>query len=62
MRSRETDPKRVQVDAEKLKNKFGDCSDIYAEERTEAAELAGENEEARHWEKVADSLEPENHK
>ena len=57
MCNRDAHPDRVQADARKLQEKFGECSDIYAEERSEAAEMAGDEASARHWGEVADKLE-----
>ena len=51
------DTKRVQLDAAQLKNRFGDCSDVYADNRAQAAKLAGDKEEASHWEEVAIAVE-----
>ena len=57
MRNRDPDPKLVRIDAEKVQQKFGGCSRMYAEERSEAAEVAGDANDARHWKEVADRLE-----
>ena len=46
-----------QVDAEDLKNKFGDTADVYAKTRAEAAKLAGEDDDAQQWDDVADTLD-----
>ena len=59
MRNTDTDPKQVQVDTKKLEDKLGECSVLYAQERSKAAKLAGDEAEARHWQEVAEMLGPD---
>ena len=56
MSAAEPDPEDVDVAAKRLKNRFGESANVYAESRAEAAELAGEKDDAERWEQVADSL------
>ena len=46
----------IKADAKEVEEKFGGCADVYARTRAEAAELAGDGPEARHWEKIANSV------
>ena len=47
----------VEQDADALENKFGDLAKIYAENRSEAAQLRGADHAARHWRQVKDEIE-----
>lgn len=44
-------------DAEALEDKFGAFAAVYAQARSEAAEIAGDTAGEDHWEAVAESLE-----
>ena len=47
----------VESDAATLEGKFGDLATVYAENRSEAAELRGADEDAEHWRDVAEEID-----
>ena len=49
--------RRPEQDAEDLERKFGEFADVYAETRSEAAEIAGDEAAEEHWEQVATVIE-----
>ena len=49
--------RRVEQDAEDLERKFGEFANVYAETRSEAAEIAGDEAAEEHWEQVATVIE-----
>ena len=42
--------------AEAVEDKYGAAAEVYAENRVEAAALAGNDEGEEHWQKVAQAL------
>ena len=52
-------PKEVEHDAEVLKEEFGEFAEVYAETRSEAADIAGEKADEDYWRKVAQNVEQE---
>jgi hydroxymethylpyrimidine/phosphomethylpyrimidine kinase len=42
--------------AEAVEDKYGSTADVYAENRREAAALAGNDKGQAHWKKVAEAL------
>ena len=57
MSHRTVQPDTIERDIGKVKDKYGDHALHYAETRAEAAETAGADEDADHWQAVADKLE-----
>ena len=51
-----TSPTAVERDAEALEDKFGAFAEVYAENRSDAAELAGDEAAGAHWKKVEEAL------
>lgn len=51
------DPAAVEQDAEAIEDKFGAFAEVYAENRKEAADLAGDDAAEAHWRKVEQVLE-----
>lgn len=49
-------PGEVERDAEAIEDKFGPLAEVYAENRSEAAELAGDEAAEQHWKKVEEAL------
>ena len=49
----------IERDAETLEDKFGDLAKIYAENRSEAAQLRGAGRAAQHWQKVEKEIDGE---
>ena len=47
----------VEEDAKTLERKFGEEAATYAENRSEAAELRGAEDDAEHWREVAEDIE-----
>ena len=47
----------VKKDAEASEQKFGALADVYAETRSEAAEVAGDEAGEEHWRKVAATID-----
>ena len=45
-----------EVAAEAIEDKYGAAAEVYAENRVEAAAIAGNNQGQAHWEKVAEAL------
>ena len=52
-----TDRKRIENDAEAIKDKFGPFAEVYADNRSDAAELAGDDAAGEHWKKVGETLD-----
>ena len=50
------DENRPEEAAEAVEDKYGAAAEVYAENRVEAAALAGNEEGQAHWEKVAEAL------
>ena len=50
------DEDRPEEAAEAVEEKFGAAADVYAENRREAAALAGNDQGQAHWEKVAEAI------
>jgi hypothetical protein len=59
MSSGDRERRPAKADAEDIRDKYGQCSEFYAENRSEAAEIAGEEDDARHWDDVAETLAEE---
>ena len=51
--------RRPEQDAEDLERKFGELADVYAETRSAAAKIAGNETAEDHWEQVAAAIEDE---
>ena len=49
-------PASIDDGIEKLKQKFGDEADVYAENRSDAAELADNRRDAERWDEIAAKL------
>lgn len=47
----------VERDLEDVRDKYGDHAQHYAETRAEAAQTAGADDDADHWQAVADRLD-----
>ena len=47
---------KVDEDADALERKYGDLASIYAENRSEAAELRGARHDAEHWREVKEEV------
>lgn len=52
-------PGEVDQDAEAIAGKFGPFAEVYAENRSDAAELAGDEAAEEHWRKVEQALDGE---
>jgi hypothetical protein len=52
----QADPK---ADAAAVEAKFGDFADVYAEARSEAAQMTGNEPGEDHWKEVADTVDGE---
>lgn len=50
------------ADAEAIEEKFGSFAEVYAENRIEAADMAGNEAGKEHWKKVAATLPGEDGK
>lgn len=50
------------ADAEAIEEKFGSFAEVYAENRIEAADIAGNDAGKEHWKKVAATLPNEEDK
>ena len=50
------DENRPEEAAEAVEDKYGAAAEVYAENRVEAAALAGDAEGEKHWEKVTRAL------
>lgn len=50
-------PTTVKEDAQALERKFGALAEVYAETRSEAAEIAGDEAAEEHWRQVAASID-----
>ncbi|MFL6728416.1 MAG: hypothetical protein ACJ8E3_01415 [Sphingomicrobium sp.] len=57
MSSPKTPKKPTEKDASAVEAKFGDFADVYAEARSEAAEIAGNKPGKHHWEEVAANVD-----
>ena len=57
MSSGNPEPDCAQRDADAIRHKFGPFAEVYAENRSEAAGLAGNDAGERHWKSVADLAE-----
>ena len=49
----------VQKDAEIVEERFGPAAEVYAEARREAAAMAGDRADKKHWDKVVAEVEDE---
>jgi len=47
----------VEKDADAVEQKFGQFADVYAEARSEAAQIAGHQTDKEHWQEVAATVE-----
>jgi hypothetical protein len=54
--------KNPAADADAIEEKFGSFAEVYAENRIEAADIAGNDAGKEHWEKVAATLPQEGDK
>jgi hypothetical protein len=50
---------RLEDDAEAIEDRYGAAAETYAENRSEAAEMAGNEAGKAHWQKVAEVLREE---
>ena len=57
MTERTPDSRLVEQDLDQVKDRYGSQAQHYAETRAEAAETAGAEDDADHWQVVADKLE-----
>jgi hypothetical protein len=53
------DKKNTEKDAQAVKDKFGPFADIYAESRSDAAEVTGDEAAEQHWDEVAATVQDE---
>jgi hypothetical protein len=51
------DAERLIEDARTVEEKYGPFAEVYAESRSEAADIAGDEAAKKHWESVADTVE-----
>lgn len=56
------EPNSPAADADAIEEKFGSFAEVYAENRIEAAEIAGNDSGKEHWKKVAATLPHEDDK
>lgn len=59
MPTRDHKRRTVEKDAEVLQEKFGPFADVYAQARSEAAEIAGDEAAGVHWQDVAATVDDE---
>jgi hypothetical protein len=50
-------PGEVEEDAQVIAAKFGPFAEVYAENRKDAAQLAGDEAAGEHWKKVEETLD-----
>lgn len=52
----ESPPEPIEKDAEQLEEKYESNADVYAETRSEAAQISGDQAARDHWEEVVETL------
>lgn len=56
MTTSESPPEPIEKDAEQLEEKYESNADVYAETRSEAAQISGDQAARDHWEEVVETL------
>ncbi|HKX91578.1 MAG TPA: hypothetical protein VJM15_04035 [Sphingomicrobium sp.] len=59
MATADRDERKTEDDAQAVKDKFGSFADVYAESRSDAAEITGDEAAEQHWDEVAATVQDE---